>query len=108
MLTTTQQSTHVQGGSDGRRPYTFFADPGHGWLEVSLKELRDLNLLESISVYSYVHQGKAYLEEDCDLSRFFVAKGWTAWPEDLITTVHQDPTPIRNYAHFRPQYIPNF
>jgi hypothetical protein len=83
------------------KPYTFIADPGHGWLAVPVKELRDLGIIAKISPYSYLKDGIAYLEEDCDLAVFFYAKKWT--PEEYRQNVreeHQDPCPIRNYRSF--------
>lgn len=58
------------------KPYTFYEDPGHGWLEVPTQELRDLGIADKISGYSYISSDgkRAYLEEDCDLSVFLEAK----------------------------------
>lgn len=50
--------------------YRFISDPGHGWLEVPLAELRALGIANAISPYSYVSGSMAYLEEDCDASLF--------------------------------------
>lgn len=54
--------------------YTFHADPGHGWLEVSIDELERLCITDQISPYSYRKGDLVYLEEDCDLSVFLRAK----------------------------------
>ena len=55
--------------------YKFFHDPAHGWLEVDIQELQDLNIDDKISSYSYQSEerGKAYIEEDCDLTVFLTA-----------------------------------
>lgn len=50
------------------RKYTFIEDPGHGWLEVPEKDLRDTGLI--FSKYSPSRNGKVYLEEDCDAPKF--------------------------------------
>jgi len=84
-----------------RKPYKFFHDPGHGWLEVPRKELRALGITSQISTYSYQNKGMVYLEEDCDFAQFAKAKGWQKWPVDLIEEVYQDPTPIRNYYPYQ-------
>jgi hypothetical protein len=47
--------------------YTFTSDGGHGWVKVSLAEIKKLNIADKISHYSYVRNGMAYLEEDCDM-----------------------------------------
>ena len=55
------------------KTYTYFTDAGHGWLKVSLPELRDLGIVDSISACSYLTLTHAYLEEDCDLPKFIKA-----------------------------------
>ena len=64
--------------------YTFYEDPGHGWLEVPTPELRELGIAHKISTCSYVYpNGRfVYLEEDCDLTTFLEAKlPDMTWPE---------------------------
>ncbi len=48
--------------------FTFKADPGHAWLEVSLKTLHELAepIITHITSYSYINKDMVYLEEDCD------------------------------------------
>ncbi len=53
--------------------YRFISDPGHGWLEVPVSELDQLNIAHLISSCSYTNGAFVYLEEDCDLSVFFTA-----------------------------------
>lgn len=54
------------------KTFIFHEDPGHGWLEVPIKKLRELGIVNCISKYSYYHMEgcKAYLEEDCDAPIF--------------------------------------
>jgi len=54
--------------------YKFFQDPGHGWVEVPIAELRRLKIDGDISPYSYRNGHMAYLEEDCDASAWIEAK----------------------------------
>lgn len=70
--------------------YTFYADPGHGWLKVPMAELIQLGIASDISQCSYRDTHAAYLEEDSDMVKFFKAKGWTQWPTDLVTSRHLD------------------
>ena len=77
--------------------YRFISDPGHGWLEVPRGELHALNIAEKVSTYSYQHGIWVYLEEDCDATLFWDAKGLTRAD---ITDVYQDPTPIRGYSPY--------
>jgi hypothetical protein len=50
----------------------WYNDPGHGWLAVPVALLKELNILNCISVYSYVSSDHetAYLEEDHDAWSF--------------------------------------
>ncbi len=76
--------------------YRFIEDPGHGWLEVPSAELKALGIEHLISGCSYQRNGLTYLEEDCDLSVFATAKGWT--PKDAYThwqTTYQENTFVR-------------
>jgi hypothetical protein len=64
------------------RRYRFFTDSGHGWLEVSRREVVASGA--DISAYSYYDPvtDMAYLEEDCDALAFLKASGrdWSSLP----------------------------
>lgn len=53
--------------------FDFISDPGHAWLKVPLKLLKQYELLNSITSFSYIRGKFAYLEEDCDASIFITA-----------------------------------
>lgn len=53
--------------------YTYYTDPGHGWLAVAIEELDLLGIRDQISNYSYRKDGIVYLEEDCDMAVFMNA-----------------------------------
>jgi hypothetical protein len=54
--------------------FKFITDPGHGWLRVPHKVIRDMGLTaKSFSRYSYVDNDYMYLEEDCDAGVFLQA-----------------------------------
>jgi hypothetical protein len=79
-------------------------DPAHGWLVVPLDELQSLGIVDRISRYSYLKDGVAYLEEDCDASVYLqalYAKGFD--PEDFSSTCRSlnNDAPCRNYPTFR-------
>ena len=82
--------------------YIFHQDPGHGWVEVPMAELRLLGIAGKITPYSYRIGNRAFLEEDCD------AGTWEkAWKEKFghlpqLVEVHLDVTPIRDYPDYRP------
>lgn len=54
--------------------FNFYSDPGHGWLEVTPKQIKDVGLnVSDFSVYSYKKGKRLFLEEDCDASKFILA-----------------------------------
>lgn len=80
-----------------KKKYKFFHDPGHGWLQVPITEIKKLGLSDRISGYSYIHKGMVYLEEDCDAGKFVRAVG----RENIeIEEIYQEDTPIRDYLHY--------
>jgi hypothetical protein len=52
---------------------TIYADSGHAWGKVNKALLNKLGIADKISHYSYMREGKAYLEEDVDLGILFNA-----------------------------------
>jgi hypothetical protein len=53
------------------KTFTFHNDPGHGWIEVSWVDLKDLNLNPcDFSKYSHRRGNTFFLEEDCDGLKF--------------------------------------
>ena len=88
--------------------YTFYNDPGHGWLEVPIAELKRLGIYNSISPYSYVKGDMAYLEEDLDASTFYNTCKQQGVEYDHVSK-YQENTPIRGYASFpsHPQWDSN-
>lgn len=93
------------------KTYTYFTDPGHGWLRVKRAELNDLGIANKISPYSYMRGDYVYLEEDCDMAKFMKAKGWLQengraiegfWDAGIIK--HRNccsrPSTIRSYEHY--------
>ena len=82
------------------RTLLFISDPGHAWLQVTLKDIVTLKVSDKISSCSYVKKNMAFLEEDCDAVVFLNAAKAAGW---LITIreTYQDPTQIRNYRSYK-------
>ena len=55
--------------------FTFYSDPGHGWLAVPRALLYDLGIHDEISGFSYQRLETVFLEEDADLATFTRAMG---------------------------------
>lgn len=80
--------------------YIYESDDGHGWVQVTIAELKKLGIAAEISRYSYRKGAYAWLEEDCDMTLFHHAKvaiGET--PEYTERNVNGD-SPVRGYARF--------
>lgn len=57
--------------------FTFHTDAGHGWLEVTTRQLKEVGLTPGdFSAYSYQRRDVLYLEEDVDASVFL--RTWEA------------------------------
>ena len=50
--------------------FTYYTDPGHGWVKVPKSLLVKLEIDSQITLFSYTRGDSVYLEEDCDLSTF--------------------------------------
>lgn len=81
--------------------YKFHADAGHGWLAVKVEELCRLGIEYDISQFSYIKGKTAYLEEDCDLARFMIAKESVGEPVYFADSVNRSNySPIRSYDSY--------
>lgn len=104
-----RQRDHVMRPDRGARaPYTgpaFFShtDSQHGWLAVKRSILADLGILGEISRCSYQRGKTVYLEQDCDLTKFFRAWRDRYYADPPIRSgrgawrIHSQ---IRSYARF--------
>ena len=84
-----------------KRNLFFISDPGHAWLQVALADLLTLKISDKISSYSYIKDGMAFLEEDCDADVYLTAAKEAGWLITLTET-YADPTQIRNYRSYIP------
>ena len=65
--------------------YSFYSDPSHGWLKVSVEEIDQLAITQDISSSSYISAcGKyAFLEKDNDAELFILAILAADWFENF-------------------------
>ena len=87
------------------RKLTFYADPGHGWLAVNRTDLDALDIAHKITRYSYERARRVYLEEDLDAETYMTAAKAAGW-KITITEKYEDPSPVRDYAHYQPRVTP--
>jgi hypothetical protein len=82
----------------------WITDPGHGWLVVPISELRELNIIDKISSYSYRKNDIAYLEEDCDAAIYIEAviaqRGISPTDMKPHTINFNDDAACRSYSRF--------
>lgn len=79
--------------------FTFYTDPGHGWLCVPLEALTLVGLSEaSFSSYSYRGNDCLYLEEDCDAPQFINEWKARGLPYEA-TDVYHERTFVRRLPH---------
>jgi hypothetical protein len=87
--------------------FNFYSDPGHGWVKVPIALLRELYIERKISKYSYVNNGNAYLEEDCDagtfISAFMERNGQL--PKFKEYNARRRDSKIRGYERYNPEAI---
>jgi hypothetical protein len=85
--------------------YVYHQDSGHGWLEVPARELQIMGFQDQITPYSYLHQGKAYLEEDLDMGTFLNIRKLLPRPVDIQYNYMNGMCRIRDYPHYEPKNI---
>jgi hypothetical protein len=84
------------------KKFNFHSDAGHGWLAVKFDLLRELNLLNDISEFSYIKGKTVYLEEDCDAGKFINAFKIRFGLEPIIVDLDQKGrSPIRSMHRFK-------
>jgi len=87
--------------------FTFYADPGHGWLKVPRHYLTALNIEHKISSCSYQLGTNVYLEEDCDAARFIDAFIADQGHKPKYVSKHtNNESKIRSYPDYNPNSLP--
>jgi hypothetical protein len=78
----------------------FYADAGHGWLAVKRKLVKDLNIHNKITLYSYQKGDTVYLEEDCDASLFMDVAKAAGYEVQVDSRYYNKTHPIRSYERY--------
>jgi len=81
----------------------FHNDGGHGWLECGRELITSTGIASDISEYSYQRGNNVYLEEDCDLNKFYKAYVATTGRDPKHTVIYSERCRIRNYARYTPE-----
>ena len=83
-----------------QKTFTYFVDPGHGWVKVPKKVLEKLGIADKITAYSYQRGEFAYLEEDCDASTFVLAMREQGIEPVFVESYSDNSSKIRNYESY--------
>ncbi len=83
--------------------YTFHSDPGHGWLEVPIADVRASGA--EISSYSYYKNGVSYLEEDCDAPAFIRGMENKGIKIEIADVQHDNRCFIRGLGRFPKVFV---
>ena len=89
-----------------QKKYTYIHTPGHGYLSVSIKEIKRLGIQNEISSFSYMDLSRIYLEEDCDLRLFIEAKK-THKEEFSVVDSYRDVSELLPCGNYNPMYLNN-
>lgn len=84
----------------GNHTYTIYEDPSHAWIKVPVVELIALDIAGDITPYSYINGKYAYLEEDCDLTKFFNAYHAVTGRDPKHRTRMSDKSRVREYRRY--------
>ena len=87
-----------------KKQFTFHDDASHAWLEVSYKDVVDLNIQDRITKCSFINKTteKIFLEEDCDATLFLNEfKNKYGYKPELLKGRYYEESPIRDL----PRYI---
>ena len=80
--------------------FTFHSDAGHGWVEVPMAVLKELEIADKITSYSYLRDKTAYLEEDCDAGTFLKAYAAKHGATPKIETQWSETSFVRGLLHY--------
>ena len=90
----------------GNRTYTIYEDGGHAWIKVPVAHLFLLgSVVGDITPYSYIYRHHAYLEEDCDLTKFLNAYHAVMGRDPKYKTVVRvsGRSKVRSYPRYTPE-----
>jgi hypothetical protein len=85
------------------RKFKYHNDPSHGWLAVKIDLLDELELIDRISVYSYIKGKTAYLEEDSDCTLFVEKYRQRFGTFEEESLYYDNKCPVRSYNQYRPE-----
>lgn len=94
-------------GNTRMHKLTSFSDGGHGWLSCKLDLIRQLDLINDISGFSYVKGKSVYLEEDCDATKVVEKLKTLNFSFKLVEGRFQQYSRIRGYDSYSKKGLDN-
>ena len=87
--------------------FTYYTDPGHGWLKVPVSVLQKFKVDLKISNHSYLSPSKefAYLEEDSDANKLLTVLKREGIEIVIIPKHTNGQSHIRRYPRYRHNYF---
>ena len=83
------------------KAFSYYTDCGHGWVRVQTAILEQLGIINEITGYSYIRGSYAYLEEDCDMTKFHHAYiAHNGYAPKYVTKHTDKQSKIRSYDRF--------
>lgn len=79
-----------------------YSDPSHAWGKVKRNVLKNLDIEDKISPYSYQLRDNVYLEEDCDLGLLLQALHDNNTQVKFVEKNSNTVSRIRSYESFVP------
>ena len=79
-----------------------YSDPGHAWGKVKRNVLKNLDIEDKVSPYSYQLRDNVYLEEDCDLGLLLQALHDNDTQVKFVEKSSNNTSRIRSYDSFVP------
>lgn len=82
-----------------------YSDPGHSWFKVPLGRIKELGLIDKFSAWSYLGNGYAFLEEDCDYSIFEQALIASNVLPVIVEHRSNKQSKVRGYRSYNPDQV---
>lgn len=82
-----------------------YSDPSHSWGKVKRNVLKNLDIEDKISPYSYQLRDNVYLEEDCDLGLLLQALYDNNTQVKFVEKNSNTVSRIRSYDSFVPEAL---
>lgn len=84
-----------------QKTFTFYNDPGHGWLKAPRTLLENLGIADKVSSYSYQRGADVFLEEDCDATLLVKALRERGIEPKFVDKYSDKSSKIRNYESYQ-------